>query len=378
MDKKSIIKGLRDFGQSASNTVAETVSMPVDLIAAGLRYGGLPIPSDPVGGSEWMKKRGLTVDVDPGIAKTAGEAAGMIVPMVGAAKAPQIAAGMNQMARNAAIPATMNKQAGAIVWHGSPHKFDKFDSSKIGTGEGAQAYGHGIYLAESPGVATGYRDKLSNAVIDGIPADLYNSSQAEEILRRMKPRQSLRGPMPPEASTLDEAINASIKERLNNINASLGRDDLIYKNNTEIEYLKSFLGKNIERGGALYKVDLPDDQIAKMLDWDKPMSQQSAAVRKSWQDSKKLLPPNAMDDLGGDLSLMYGKDVRPQDFLNTWESLGQKAGGEMALKQAGIPGIRYLDGGSRGAGSGTSNFVVFPGNEDILKILERNGNGIGK
>ena len=35
---------------------------------------------------------------------------------------------------------------GATVWHGSPHKFDKFDSSKIGTGEGAQAYGHGLYF----------------------------------------------------------------------------------------------------------------------------------------------------------------------------------------------------------------------------------------
>jgi len=37
--------------------------------------------------------------------------------------------------------------AGITAWHGSPHKFDKFDSSKIGTGEGAQAYGHGLYLA---------------------------------------------------------------------------------------------------------------------------------------------------------------------------------------------------------------------------------------
>lgn len=46
------------------------------------------------------------------------------------------------------------------------------------------------------------------------------------------------------------------------------------------------------------------------------------------------------------------------------------------LRDAGIPGIRYLDGGSRGAGAGTSNFVVFPGNEGLLKILERNGQGL--
>src|SRR5687767_3158774 len=36
------------------------------------------------------------------------------------------------------------------VFHGSPHKFDKFDMSKVGTGEGAQAYGHGLYFAENP------------------------------------------------------------------------------------------------------------------------------------------------------------------------------------------------------------------------------------
>ena len=49
---------------------------------------------------------------------------------------------------------------GMVVWHGSPHKFSKFDSSKIGTGEGAQAYGHGLYLAESPDVAKGYQKTL--------------------------------------------------------------------------------------------------------------------------------------------------------------------------------------------------------------------------
>jgi hypothetical protein len=46
---------------------------------------------------------------------------------------------------------------GIRAYHGSPHDFDKFDVSKIGTGEGAQAYGHGIYVAENPSVAESYR-----------------------------------------------------------------------------------------------------------------------------------------------------------------------------------------------------------------------------
>ena len=41
------------------------------------------------------------------------------------------------------------------------------------------------------------------------------------------------------------------------------------------------------------------------------------------------------------------------------------------LRDAGIPGIRYLDGGSRGAGQGTSNYVVF--DSDLTEILKRNG-----
>ena len=65
--------------------------------------------------------------------------------------------------------------AAATVWHGSPHKFDKFDSSKIGTGEGAQAYGHGLYLAESPDVARTYTTSTNHVAkqdrvqIDGVP-----------------------------------------------------------------------------------------------------------------------------------------------------------------------------------------------------------------
>ncbi len=46
-------------------------------------------------------------------------------------------------------------------YHGSPHAFDRFDNAAIGTGEGAQAYGHGMYLADSEGVARSYRDQLT-------------------------------------------------------------------------------------------------------------------------------------------------------------------------------------------------------------------------
>lgn len=46
---------------------------------------------------------------------------------------------------------------GQVVWHGSPHKWDVPDISKVGTGDGSQVYGHGFYSAESPEVAKSYQ-----------------------------------------------------------------------------------------------------------------------------------------------------------------------------------------------------------------------------
>ena len=71
------------------------------------------------------------------------------------------------------------------------------------------------------------------------------------------------------------------------------------------------------------------------------------------------MPSNPM---GSEIARGKGIFDQPQDKV-----IAEK------LRQAGIPGIRYLDGGSRGTGAGTSNYVVFPGNEGLLSILERNG-----
>src|SRR5690606_14870554 len=62
-------------------------------------------------------------------------------------------------------------QPGIRAYHGSPHDFDRFDMSKIGTGEGAQAYGHGLYFAEAEDVARSYRDALQHkapAKVEGV------------------------------------------------------------------------------------------------------------------------------------------------------------------------------------------------------------------
>lgn len=345
------------FLQGASNSAASNLSAPVDGINWLLGKAGLPVSKTPVGGSDWLRQAGFTAEPKSRNAGLLGESVGGVMPIVAAAKAPQIAAGLNRVAANAAAPRTLHPQTGAIVWHGSPHKFDKFDSSKIGTGEGMQAYGHGLYLAESDEVAKGYQKTLSD---DGflVGDKVFDPSSLQHMNVRSVARRG----------DLDAAI-AKAQEMASSGSPVSGMAAQDLARLREIQAA----GGMQKNTGALYKVDLPDEHIAKMLDWDKPLSQQSKEVQRAIAKTKTMLPPNAMDDLGGDLSLMYGPDVTPKDFLNTWESFGQKAGGEEALKKLGVPGVRYLDGGSRGAGQGTSNFVVFPGNEGLLSILERNG-----
>jgi len=262
------------------------------------------------------------------------------------------------------------------VFHGSPHKFSKFDASKIGTGEGAQAYGHGLYFAESKDVAKSYENALS---------------QKKNIA-------VFRG---------DDGYY--VREGLGDTGKNLAGP---FRTGSEAEQARKALPQN---QGSLYTVDLPDEQIAKMLDWDKPLSQQSSEVRNILKRRITSVEPTDKFDMGGnsllrdnrlgqydknstspwiletqsingtsrfglsqkDVDRMFGgKDVNELTGEQILSRLAQEKGGQAAasqyLREVGIPGVRYLDQGSRGKG-GTSNFVVFPGEESKLRIMEVNG-----
>jgi hypothetical protein len=367
MDKKAIIKALRDTAQSASNTIASGVSAPVDLIAAGLRKMGVPVPENALGGSRWMEDVGLTIPVQEGIPKTVGETFGMIFPMAATAKAPQIAAGANRAIENAMAPATLNTpgfagQRGAIVWHGSPHKFDRFDASKIGTGEGAQAYGHGLYFAESPNVAKQYADELSSKIdVNGRP--LFQSNKIV-------------------GSTGNSDLDDYLVSNLGNIPAARRNllSDIRYVRSENREAAKEMqktladlrkANVSTTNTGNIYKVNLPDEAIAKMLDWDKPLSQQSKTIEALRPIAGRV---QGLDEALQPFELGSSTGRTVNDYISRTLSPANAA---QLFKDAGIPGIRYLDQGSRGAGAGTSNFVVFPGNENMLRILERNNQPLG-
>jgi hypothetical protein len=114
------VSDVRNFFQGASNSAASSVGVPVDAIAWLLRKagaGGL-IGNAPVGGSDWLRQKGLTAEA-PGLAGLLGESVGGVAPMLAAAKAPQIAGGLLQAGDNLTnaprmFPGPGNSQRGAV------------------------------------------------------------------------------------------------------------------------------------------------------------------------------------------------------------------------------------------------------------------------
>lgn len=260
-----------------------------------------------------------------------------------------------------AVPATGKHElrAGIKAYHGSPHDFDKFQMDKIGTGEGAQAYGHGLYFADSEGVARNYRDMLSipekRIMYDGSDVDGARgvaASAAAQFKAKSKARDyinSLRNSKVADQSFLDDAI-----AELNKMD--VGKASVLVN----------------EKPGRMYEVNInanPDD----FLDWDKPLSEQPSALRSLMEQiDPEQYGPNSPDFDAmepGSMTVERLSDMvrrqenLPREQMPHWTS--------QELKQAGIPGIKYLDAGSRAAGDGSRNYVVF--DENLISIVKKYG-----
>jgi hypothetical protein len=213
------------------------------------------------------------------------------------------------------------------AYHGTPHTIQgKFDINKVGTGEGNQTYGYGMYFAENPAVAQEYQKRLS--------VDSALSYQARDV---------------------DPAyINAanSFKEYGSNYEETLKGLKQAYKNAPEKE-LDVAAKVAFQPTGNLYKVDIPDADIPMMLDWDKPILEQTKQVREALAPyiEQYGLP---MSESGRSAYSMILEIIGKREGLGSgsspksFQALAPKVAEE--LNKAGIKGIRYLDQGSRTPG----------------------------
>ena len=288
----------------------------------------------------------------------------------------------------AAMKAMAPGLLGMTAFHGSPHRFlptaknklGEFDSTKIGTGEGAQAYGHGIYLAEQKRVAGDYKTKLSrNTVVEnGVKADFDSMA--------MDPRSIGLSTLEAEGSSPQESARL-LREVVDNWDATPGwPEGGNFPTRKTYADGAQWLDDNAHRlsvdSGNLYTVDLPDEHIDRMLDWDAPLSEQPEGVR----DAIAGLDNSRMVEMFEDYGMNYEiNDLTGRDLYRVIEKAGENElydvpeeftralrsdeRASMYLNELGIPGIKYYDQGSRTAGEGTRNFVVF--SDDIMTITGR-------
>lgn len=246
-----------------------------------------------------------------------------------------------------------------IAYHGTPYSFDKFDPAHIGAGEGNQAYGHGLYFAGHEPVSEWYRHQLSarrdpllqkygldseDGAQIGIRLAAHNGDTAQLIADTREGLQRLR-----EENRTDAATKNMIKRR-----------------ESEIAYLQ-----DPERAtGHLYEVAI--DAPGRFLDWDKSLADQHPDVQAA---VKPVLEANRQDAIAARERMLarprlggaprsekeierLKKPLPPVESIKgeqIYNLMGMPAKNaeeghprsSRRLKEMGIPGIRYLDQGSR-------------------------------
>ncbi len=296
------------------------------------------------------------------------------------------------------------------AYHGSPHEFEQFSMDRIGTGEGAQVYGHGLYFAGNPEVARSYEKDLGRTVnFDGFPLNVGN-----------RPNSGI-------ATTGNENVDDLIGAFGGDVNAAIADETRFLQtldpNSESYKSTKRDLDALIDikdritvenKSGSFYNVNLnvePED----LLDYNASLAEQSPKVRKQIESMLRIREPDGIfinpdgtieQDVSGrmiydylaeierdkiysavdsmnkrlselsdeidSISVGYDQftDPRGYDLKNEYDRLlaeranfvGRDDPREMAsnrLRENGILGIQYLDGNSRAAGEGTRNYVIF-------------------
>lgn len=242
------------------------------------------------------------------------------------------------------------------AYHGTPHKFKDFSLEHIGTGEGAQAHGWGLYFAQNKGVSEKYRENLSISnteyrigkktyhldMDDRVTwVDEKNVTPPDYVLFALRELRTTRG----NKEQAIEELSRRAKEWMGEKDKETKKIGNVFKKSAA--WLQE---KNIEVAGdpgQLFEVDLPENDV--LLDENMEFSQQPEHVR------------SALGSMGlGDIQRRSGKEI----YQLAVEKYGSERQASEALNAAGIKGISY-DGLSDGR-----SFVVFDDKAiDVLKTF---------
>ncbi|MEK9754334.1 MAG: hypothetical protein VW338_14160, partial [Rhodospirillaceae bacterium] len=238
----------------------------------------------------------------------------------------------------------------ARVFHGSPHDFDRFDIGKIGTGEGNQTFGWGLYFASRKGVAEYYKNILSRNF------QMNKGWTTADVIEELNQVQEEEDEFSESYTMLDYMHEHYMLADYDDRNAFAFADGMIVFDKDGMKYTVEDLPKP---SGKLYKVNLAPAED-EYLYWDKPLSEQSEKVRGAlekalgrqvaeWRDADGVWHGTG-EDVYGWWAQNRKRNVFKEHIKSSFgfdRPFNDKRGASLDFLAAGIPGIKYLDQGTR-------------------------------
>ncbi len=306
------------------------------------------------------------------------------------------------------VKAPTEKEPGIIAFHGSGADFNEFRLDMVNTGEGAQAYGYGLYFTDSEDIANFYRQSvgggtgLENFAIGDL--ELVKSGEFRDYSpgatpfgrdKRYRRVQNLTAEDYAQASLIEDIfvnewrLYNEIKtsgagsryepkkgKELKNELLSIMNDTLKSKDPIdqpgEVNYLTDLINSvasnekqinfDTKEYGKTYQVALqpkPDE----LIDYDLSLNEQSENIKKALQPFYEKYGVANTADFGTLLETVKSMRSIPDDAFS--EELVKK----------GIKGVKYRAAGSRGASvtddAAKQNYVIF--DEKLISIMQKYG-----
>jgi hypothetical protein len=308
---------------------------------------------------------------------------------------------INQLTNQAEYAAMNFAPAAMTAFHGTPHKIvGGFKKSAIGSGEGAQAFGHGFYATDSRSIAKGYAKKLGDRVtkikVGDKVIETTNKSSLYDVIQTAINENSGAALIQAEDFLIDAKVG--LEQALNDNRYPTKDIKRIEFHRGEINKLSEFIEQikkfepELLPQGAVYTLDIPEEGI--MLDWDKPLASQGGKIDSIADmveqfsdvipsDSKLYINKSGKWEISNNGVKMgigntpkdarynaISKSITGEDLYNKLsKKLGDPQKASDYLSTKGIKGINYPAGTLSGAESSARNFVIFEP-EDIKILAE--------
>lgn len=251
------------------------------------------------------------------------------------------------------------------VYHGSGAKFDRFDHSHMGEGEGEQAFGWGTYVTEVEGIGKSYAKNISQSKLN------FKHALSARFITSLKRYMGEGLSFQKAKQNLIEVVSNALKNQLTS------KDSYYSQFQHDFQVLKDMTEEDMPKE-ILYTVDIPENRGNNYLDWNKKINETETDIlteidnklynEEGWHRVESgdltrftkgketiVLNPNATGaDIYEELSVGLGSPKTASEFLNSLGYIGISYPAE------------YMSGGRR---DGARNYVIF--DENNAKITDR-------